>query len=156
MAMLNKIWTKINQNQTNGNQPICPILSKNSCSSTLASGQCIDSSAELCSDSKRAKMNLMDSGILNIYTVTCPSFQMWSNEVKGGVKACMLDDGNFVIYNSNNEVIWSTNTAGHPGATLKLEDFKIVIEHNGQVIYPEKAVTEISKFFKVLNYLLKI
>jgi hypothetical protein len=34
----------------------------------------------------------------------------------------MLSNGNFVVYNSSGDIIWSTSTAGNPGAYLSLSN----------------------------------
>ncbi len=55
---------------------------------------------------------------------------IWNSKTagKGGVKAVMQTDGNFVIYNTNGKALWNTGTQGHPGSKLSLQgDGNLVI-----------------------------
>lgn len=145
MSMLKDMWSQITQYLYAGSELTCADLPKSTCNSTIPSGQCIDSSVELCSEKKRAKLSMRSKGALIVSTNTYPVQQMWSNNVTGAVKACMLSNGNFVLYNSNNDVIWSTNTTGFPGATLKVDDdFNFNIEQNGAVVYTSNPYNQVT------------
>jgi hypothetical protein len=52
------------------------------------------------------------------------STALWSAKTygKGGTKACMQGDGNFVIYTASGSPVWSTGTAGNSGASLSVQD----------------------------------
>ena len=43
----------------------------------------------------------------------------------------MQDDGNFVLYDQNNEPVWATNTAGNPGAHLAIQDDGNIVVYQG-------------------------
>jgi hypothetical protein len=45
----------------------------------------------------------------------------WSSDLGHGVVAQMRTDGNFVMYDASADVIWQTNTSGHPGAYLSVD-----------------------------------
>jgi hypothetical protein len=48
----------------------------------------------------------------------------WATKTNGKVvsRAIMQGDGNFVLYNPGGLPIWASNTAGHPGAGLIMQD----------------------------------
>ena len=144
-ALLKDMWAQISQYLYNGKELKCSDLPINSCKSTLASGESFDSSSELCSESKLTKLSITPMGVLIISTNTFPSYTLWSNNVEGAVKATMLQDGNFVLYNAKNEVVWSTNTAGFDEAILNInDDFNLYIEKNGQVVYTTNKYIQVT------------
>jgi hypothetical protein len=64
--------------------------------------------------------------------------RIWSSHKYGAVAAQMRADGNFVVYNANADVIWQTNTSGHPGAYLSVDTGKASI----QVFNPALGITQ--------------
>lgn len=53
----------------------------------------------------------------------------WSSHTSGkGYKAVFQDDGHFVVYTKDSQTVWSSGTAGNPGATLVIQgDSNVVI-----------------------------
>lgn len=47
---------------------------------------------------------------------------VWSANVEGSVFATMQVDGNFVMRDESNKVIWTTHTSNNPGARLVIDD----------------------------------
>lgn len=48
----------------------------------------------------------------------------------------MQDDGNFVLYDQNNEPVWASNTDGFPGAYVSVQDDgNLVIYQNGNALW---------------------
>jgi hypothetical protein len=69
----------------------------------------------------RFKLVLGGDGNLVLYQ---GSTALWSAKTygKGGTKAYMQGDGNFVIYTASGSPVWSTGTAGNSGASLSVQD----------------------------------
>ena len=75
----------------------------------------------------RFKLVLGGDGNLVLYQ---GSTALWSAQTygKGGTKAYMQGDGNFVIYTASGSPVWSTGTAGNSGASLSVQnDGNVVI-----------------------------
>ncbi len=48
----------------------------------------------------------------------------------------MQGDGNFVLYDQNNDPVWASGTAGNPGADLAVqEDGNLVVYLNGNPLW---------------------
>ncbi|MCZ9345247.1 hypothetical protein NGM37_46650, partial [Streptomyces sp. TRM76130] len=46
----------------------------------------------------------------------------WSSNTQGtGYKAVFQDDGHFVVYTKDDRTVWSSGTAGNPGAQLVIQ-----------------------------------
>ena len=122
----------------------------------------------ICSPNKNYQFGLDNSGHL----ILCQNDELiWTVEgsstlKKRRKKAKMQPDGNFIVYFSENkwnilnnsddddiqEVIWSSNTGGNPGAQLNVHDDGFVfIESNGQILWvsnttpPSEGPTSSSK-----------
>ncbi|MDX8053928.1 LysM peptidoglycan-binding domain-containing protein [Lentzea sp. BCCO 10_0798] len=50
---------------------------------------------------------------------------------KGAVRAALQDDGNFVLYTSDDNAVWSTGTQGNEGARLVLQDDRNLVLFGG-------------------------
>jgi hypothetical protein len=51
-------------------------------------------------------------------------------------QAVFQADGNLVVYTSANRPVWASNTYGHNGSVLKIqEDGNVVIYDNGRAIW---------------------
>jgi len=50
---------------------------------------------------------------------------------KGAVRAALQDDGNFVLYSSDNNAVWATNTAGNSGSRLVLQNDRNLVVIGG-------------------------
>ena len=51
----------------------------------------------------------------------------WSSSVQSIVVATMQGDGNFVAFDAGGNQVWSTNTSGHPGAFLRVDNSRFSI-----------------------------
>lgn len=61
-------------------------------------------------------LSLADDGSLYLYDHN--NGASWSNHNYTGVLAMMGSDGNFVVFDLNDRVVWSSGTSGHPRAFL--------------------------------------
>lgn len=58
---------------------------------------------------------------------------LWNSATngRGGQRAVMQTDGNFVVYSSGGAALWNSGTAGLPGGTLLLQnDGNLIVWHN--------------------------
>ena len=53
------------------------------------------------------------------------------NALGNGNTAIMQDDGNFVLYDQNNQPVWASGTSGNPGAHLAVQDDGNVVVYQG-------------------------
>ncbi|KAG5668694.1 hypothetical protein PVAND_016623 [Polypedilum vanderplanki] len=93
---------------------------------TLYVNQCLYQGDYLVSPRKCFKLTFQTDGNLVITRNNGSIFWDASTHNKGGTRACMQADGNFVIY-AVNTVLWSTNTAGKPAN-------RMVIQNDGQMV----------------------
>lgn len=106
------------------------------CTDTLPSGKCMGLNTFLCSPLKCFNFFLQNDGNLVIYNTVAPLKAYWNAQRagKGGVKACMLANGSFTLYNANNTILWSTNSPYYTGANLTVtNNGRITIMSGGQV-----------------------
>jgi len=69
----------------------------------------------------------------NVRNVVLHSFNIAN---RGAVRAVMQGDGNFVVYDAKNGVIWQSKTAGSSGAYMVMQDDgNLVIYYNGRAIW---------------------
>jgi hypothetical protein len=87
------------------------------CSDILPSGKCLSQGESIVSTNGANTLVLQGDGNFVLY---CPGGYRWASFVFSGFQACMLTNGNLVIYNNTNSTVWSTGTSGHPGAFLKM------------------------------------
>lgn len=103
---------------------LAPII-KNFCFDTLKSGTCLTALQAIYSCNYCFQFIFQADGNPVVYTNAKPNKVIWNTNPsingRGGVKACMQSDGNFVISKADGSVVWSTNTTA-PGADLKLQD----------------------------------
>ena len=58
------------------------------------------------------------------------------NAFGNGNTAIMQDDGNFVLYDQNNQPVWASGTSGNPGAHLAVQDDgNVVVYLNGNPLW---------------------
>ena len=55
---------------------------------------------------------------------------LWVSDTINSVRAKMQSDGNFVLYNSDSEVQWSSGTAGNPESILEMQDDGNIVIYN--------------------------
>jgi hypothetical protein len=61
---------------------------------------------------------------------------VWQTGTTTGVKLVMQNDGHLVLYDTNNGTVFSSGTAGNPGAVLILRaDGNMVISLNGRILF---------------------
>ena len=87
----------------------------------LTANQTVAVNQPIVSCDGRFKLVLGGDGNLVLYQ---GSTALWSAKTygKGGTKAYMQGDGNFVIYTASGSPVWSTGTAGNSGASLSVQD----------------------------------
>jgi hypothetical protein len=87
----------------------------------------------------RAILRLQQDRNLVLYKDTGGSFSpvfQAPNAFGNGNTAIMQDDGNFVLYDQNNQPVWASGTAGNPGADLAVqEDGNLVVYLNGNALW---------------------
>jgi bacillolysin len=93
---------------------------------TLAVGSCLEHGDCVVSANGCFKLIMQTDGNLVLYRVS-DGFALWNSQTAGTptLRACMQGDGNFVTYSGTLEqptATFNTVTAGHPGATLEVED----------------------------------
>ena len=83
------------------------------------------------STNKCYKLVMQEDGNLVIYQIKDQK-ALWASNTKstGAAVARMQPDGNFVLYDWNNQAKWSTGTNGRSGAIITLQD------DGNLVIYP--------------------
>jgi hypothetical protein len=87
----------------------------------LTANQTVAVNQPIVSCDGRFKLVLGGDGNLVLYQ---GSTALWSAKTygKGGTKAYMQGDGNFVIYTASGSPVWSTGTAGNSGASMSVQD----------------------------------
>lgn len=61
---------------------------------------------------------------------------VWRAGTTAGVKLVMQNDGHLVLYDARNENVWSSGTAGNPGAVLVLRGRgDMVVSLAGRVLF---------------------
>ncbi|WP_213007499.1 hypothetical protein [Paractinoplanes toevensis] len=61
---------------------------------------------------------------------------VWQTSTKTGVKLVMQNDGHLVLYDAGNGTVFSSGTAGNPGAVLILRaDGNMVISRNDRILF---------------------
>ena len=59
----------------------------------------------------------------------------FASDNRGNI-AIMQDDGNFVLYDQDNEPVWASNTGGNPGAYLAVQDDgNVVVYQDGSPLW---------------------
>ncbi|UOZ06952.1 DUF4241 domain-containing protein [Amycolatopsis sp. WQ 127309] len=102
----------------------------------LRAGQVLRRQA-LSSPSGRATLVHQDDGNLVLYDNEGRG-TVWSAGTPGrGTGCCALQpDGDFVVYDDQARAVWSTGTAGHPGAVLSVHDDGLVLrDPAGSVVW---------------------
>ena len=81
--------------------------------SCLFADQCINLGEDMISYSQCFRLSFRTDGDLVVVRSRLPSFIVWNTGTrgKGGVKACMLRNGDFVMLNWNNVTVWSSGSA---------------------------------------------
>jgi len=88
---------------------------------TLRPGEKLLPNSIVSSANREYHLALQSDGNLVLYHSGAPVW--WSGTVGAAVKlAVMQPDGNFVIYDVNNNPVWNTGTAGKPGSFLNVQD----------------------------------
>ncbi|KAG5189380.1 hypothetical protein JKP88DRAFT_301904 [Tribonema minus] len=91
---------------------------------TLAGGQFLIHDAYLMSANGRNTLHMTEEG-LSLYHGTC---EVWNackpddDDDDEPIKTVMRRDGNLVILDKAGKELWSSGTAGHPGASLVIQD----------------------------------
>ncbi|XP_070497368.1 uncharacterized protein [Chironomus tepperi] len=110
-------------------------LPTNNAKNILYKGECLKVNEYLESYNKCFKVVFQSDGQLVHYQTSSMS-ESWRSEGTGSCvnKACMQDDGNFVVSDCNKNQIFATNTAGNPGS-------RIILQNDGNfVLYSFKNI----------------
>ncbi len=70
-----------------------------------------------------------DDGYLEMINVKSNE-SLWVSGTINSVRAKMQSDGNFVLYNSDSKVQWSSGTAGNPESILEMQDDGNIVIYN--------------------------
>lgn len=114
------------------------------CNKGLIPGECMKFGDFAYSCHKCFKLTLLLDGVLALYTTADPIRSHWSTKTagKGVDKACMQTDGNFVLYTSDGQPVWSTGTEGNPGAYMEVQfDGQMAIWKDGKSLWVSGSVT---------------
>ncbi len=88
--------------------------------STLRAGESLFAGQSLFSPNGRHELRMQDDGNLVIYRAGAP---VWNTGTFNGPGvATMRADGNFVIYDQNQQMVWTTQSEGNAGAYLVMQD----------------------------------
>lgn len=104
--------------------------------STMRAGDVLYTGDKLWSSNLQYALTMSTSG--SAFVVN-PSLVIWSSSSIGGTTLAMQGDGNVVVYNSAGVAVFSTATAGHPGAVLVMQD------DGNLVVYAESTALWASK-----------
>ena len=98
----------------------------------LNPGQTLTAGKFLMSPNRRAQLIMQTDGNLVLYDLTNHN-ALWGSMTngKGGVRANMQPDGNFVVYTSNYHPLWASGTDKNPGAFLAVQDDGNVVVYIG-------------------------
>jgi hypothetical protein len=97
----------------------------------LPSGASLTVEQAIKSPNGRAMLRMQGDGNLVLYDLGTGA-PIWASGTngKGGVRADMQPDGNFVVYNAQHQPLWASGTDRHPGAFLAMQD------DGNAVVYP--------------------
>ena len=114
----------------------------------LYAEQCIYAGQDMLSARRCFRLTFRRDGDLGIVPSQTPNFMFWHTKTrfKKGVKACMLRNGNFVMFDKNNGTVWSSNTQN--GNTGKI--VRTCIQDDGQLTIhaDDKPIFVSAKVFK--------
>jgi hypothetical protein len=98
----------------------------------------------LTSSSGRYTFVHQDDGNLVLYDNEGRGAVWSSGTQRRGTARCVLqEDGNFVLYDRRARIVWSTDTAGHPGSTLVVHDHGVALRApDGDVLWSARAAFE--------------
>ena len=90
-------------------------------------------SSSLTSSNKCFQLTLQIDGNLVLY-YQATGAALWSSGTmnSGSLRAIMQNDGNFVLYNSDNQPKWSSGTGGNTGSNLIMQDDGNLVIYNSQ------------------------
>ena len=87
----------------------------------LSTGGRLLSGQSLYSPAGRFRLTMQGDG--NLVEYSKAGTPVWASGTGvPGSKAIVQDDGNVVVYNGSNQALWATDTSGHPGAYVQLND----------------------------------
>lgn len=116
--------------------------------SCLFADECINAGEDMLSASKCFRLTFRKDGDLVIVRSKVPNVMVWATNTrfKGGIKACMLRNGNFVMFNKNNLTVWNTHSKGkNEGKIVRTcvhDDGKISVQANDIPIFVIEASFE--------------
>jgi hypothetical protein len=99
---------------------LATLLHKSFGSDVLSSGSCLAANARITTTNLQNTLIMQPDKNLVLYTNVAFSNARWAtdtfNRQGSGFEACMQDDGNLVIKDDKNNLVWASGTAGHTGA----------------------------------------
>jgi len=91
--------------------------------SSLVSGTPIAAGQQLSSPDGHLHLRLGPDGLALAYDDTV----VWTADAPGAASLAQQDDGNVVLTGADGAVLWASNTAGNPGASLQLEEGALLL-----------------------------
>jgi hypothetical protein len=91
--------------------------------SSLTSGAPLGAGQQLTSPDGHLHLRLGADGLVLAYDDTV----VWTADVPGATGLAVQDDGNAVLSGPDGAALWGSGTAGHPGATLQLDEGALLL-----------------------------
>lgn len=99
--------------------------------STLNAGQSLSVGQEVKSDNGAYTLVLQQDGNLVLSEGGSPVWAAGTNG-SGAVRASVQEDGNFVLYTSDDKPVWASETSGKSGVRLTVQDDRNVVLYDGE------------------------
>lgn len=98
---------------------------------SLSAGEFLEPEQKLYSTERHYYLKYQSDGNLVVYV---GSNAVWSSGTFGkpAWRACMQDDGNFVVYSAPGKAEWSSGTVGNPGAKLDMQNDGNLVVYSSQ------------------------
>lgn len=112
------------------------LFSGASLADTISAGTTLYVGSTVYSNDRTHVLVMQGDGNLVLYR-SGTSQAPWSSATtgRGGVRAIMQSDGNFVIYDGANRAVWSSNTAGRPGSYASVENTGKFVIYQPSIIW---------------------
>ena len=90
----------------------------------LYAGECLEANEYLESSNNNFKVIYQSDGDFVLYEKSLLDDNVWSSHTPMSCtnRVCMLANGNFVLYDCKNKILFATNTAGNSGSKMIIQD----------------------------------